>query len=77
MRAAFGTFDAMSAEKPGSNGKMLGVVALLVLVAGGSFYFLKARKSSAPQQVASTFRCIRLRTEAVGSECNATPNGRR
>jgi TonB family protein len=72
VRAAFGTFDAMSAEKPGSNGKMLGVVALLAAVlAGGGFYFLKARKSSAPQQVASTLASVPSQPPAAS---NNAPN---
>jgi TonB family protein len=72
MRAAFGTLDAMSAEKPGSNGKMLGIVALIVAVlAGGGFYFLKARKSAAPQQVASALASVASQAPA-GS--NNAPN---
>ncbi len=72
VRAAFGTFDAMSAEKTGSNGKMLGILALIVAVlAGGSFYFLKARKSSAPQQVASTLASVPSQAPAV---TNNAPN---
>jgi len=56
MRAAFGTFDAMTEPKSGSSTKMLGMVALLVVVlAGGGFYFLKVRKTSTPaQQAANT-----------------------
>jgi TonB family protein len=72
VRATFGTFDAMTSEKPGSNGKMLGIVALLVVVlAGGGFYFLKARKSSAPQQAASTLASVPSQAPA-GS--NNAPN---
>jgi TonB family protein len=72
VRAAFGTLDAMSAEKPGSNSKMLGIVALLVVVlAGGSFYFLKARKSPAPQQVASTMPSVPSQAPAAS---NNAPN---
>jgi TonB family protein len=53
-RANFGTFDSMSPEekKPGNRFMMIGVVAVLVVAAAGTFAFLKMQKprASAPQQ---------------------------
>jgi TonB family protein len=49
-RASFGTFDSMTPEekKPGNRFMMIGVVAVLVIAAGGTFAFLKLQKPSAP-----------------------------
>jgi len=57
-RANFGTFDSVANEhqKSGGRSMAIGVVAVLVLAAGGTFTFLKWQKPSsahAPQQVAS------------------------
>ena len=53
-RASFGTFDAMTSEekKPGNRFMMIGVVAVLVIAAGGTFALLKMQKPGAktPQQ---------------------------
>jgi len=77
VRAAFGTFDAMTEPKSGGNTKMLGIVALtVVLVAGGSFYFLKVKKST-PTQATNTLSGVQ--TVANGSteglNAAATSNG--
>lgn len=68
IRAGFGTFDAMTEEKSGGNGKMLGIVAMLVVVlASGGYYFLKVRKTATPaQQVASSVPASQ--TVATGNE---------
>jgi TonB family protein len=52
QRASFGTFDAVGGEakKPRSNMMAIGVVAVLVIAAGGTFAFLKMRKPDAPTQ---------------------------
>jgi TonB family protein len=53
-RANFGTFDSVAAEdkKPGNRFMMVGVVAVLVIAAAGTFAFLKTQKPKtvAPQQ---------------------------
>jgi TonB family protein len=48
-RASFGTFDSMTPEekKPGNRFMMIGVAAVLVIAAGGTFAFLKMQKPSA------------------------------
>jgi TonB family protein len=52
QRSSFGTFDAVAgdAKKPRSNMMAIGVVAVLVIAAGGTFAFLKMRKPDAPTQ---------------------------
>lgn len=50
-RANFGTFDSVAAEekKPGNRFMMVGVVAVLVIVAAATFAFLKMQKSGSTQ----------------------------
>jgi protein TonB len=63
QRTSFGTFDAVAgdAKKPRSNMMAIGVVAVLVIAAGGTFAFLKMRKPDAPTQ------------QPVQTASNATP----
>jgi len=50
-RANFGTFESAAEDKPsGSRFMLLGVVAILLVAAAGTFALLKMRKSSAPAQ---------------------------
>jgi TonB family protein len=51
-RASFGTFDSVAGEdkKPGNRMMMIGVVAVLVIAAGGTFAFLKLQKSGSASQ---------------------------
>lgn len=50
-RANFGTFESAAEDKPsGSRFMLLGVVAVLLVAAAGTFALLKMRKSSAPAQ---------------------------
>lgn len=72
VRPAFGTFDAMTEPKSGGNPKMLGIVALMVvLVGGGSFYFLKVRKSTPTQQSTNT---LPVASQPFASGSNEGPN---
>lgn len=78
VRAAFGTFDAMTEPKSGGNTKMLGIVALMVvLVAGGSFYFLKVKKSTPTQQATNTLPGAQpvANGSSEGPNAAATSNG--
>ncbi|HZS28118.1 MAG TPA: TonB family protein [Candidatus Angelobacter sp.] len=50
-RASFGTFDSAAEDRPsGSRFMLLGVVAVLLVAAAGTFALLKMRKPSAPAQ---------------------------
>ncbi len=55
---------------------MLGIVALMVvLVAGGSFYFLKVKKSTPTQQAANTLPGAQPVANGSSEGLNATANG--
>lgn len=69
-RANFGTFDSVAAEdrKPGNRFMMIGVVAVLVIAAAGTFAFLKTQKPrTAPQQTQEAAN--------VPSESSLAPSG--
>jgi TonB family protein len=75
-RANFGTFDSVAAEdrKPGNRFMMIGVIAVLVIAAAGTFAFLKTQKPAAPQQTQEAANVPPASSVAPSGAQPASPN---
>jgi protein TonB len=75
-RANFGTFDSVGAEdkKAGNRFMMIGVVAVLVIAAAGTFAFLKTQKPAAPQQTQEAANVPPASSVAPSGAQPASPN---